>query len=228
MASGSIISWKIGRETMKIVRDFISLGSKITADSDYSHEIKRSLLLGRKAMTNLDSILKSRGINTILLTKVQYNQRYGFYSSHVWMWELDQRRQNTKELMLLNCAVGEDSWESLETARRSNQWILKEINSEYSLEWLMLRLKLQYFGQLMRRANSLKKKKPWCWERLKVEGERNDREWDGWMASLTQGTWVWVNTRSCWWTGRPGLLQSLFSQRVGHDWVAELNWTLGL
>ena len=85
MASGSIMSWKIGRETMKIVRDFISLGSKITADSDYSHEIKRSLLLGRKAMTNLDSILKSRGINTILLTKVQYNQRYGFYSSHVWM-----------------------------------------------------------------------------------------------------------------------------------------------
>ena len=159
MASGSIISWKIGRETMKIVRDFISLGSKITADSDYSHEIKRSLLLGRKAMTNLDIILKSRGINTILLTKVQYNQRYGFYSSHVWMWELDQRRQNTKELMLLNCAVGEDSWESLETARRSNQSILKEINSEYSLEWLMLRLKLQYFGQLMRRANSLKNKK---------------------------------------------------------------------
>ena len=158
MASSPITSWVDG-ETMEIVRDFISLGSKITADSDYSHEIKRSLLLGRKAMTNLDSILKSRGINTILLTKVQYNQRYGFYSSHVWMWELDQRRQNTKELMLLNCAVGEDSWESLETARRSNQWILKEINSEYSLEWLMLRLKLQYFGQLMRRANSLKKKK---------------------------------------------------------------------
>ena len=161
MASGSIISWKIGRETMKIVRDFISLGSKITADGNCSHEIKRSLLLGRKAMTNLDIILKSRGINTILLTKVQYNQRYGFYSSHVWMWELDQRRQNTKELMLLNCAVGEDSWESLETARRSNQWILKEINSEYSLEWLMLRLKLQYFGQLMRSANSLEKTLMW-------------------------------------------------------------------
>ena len=163
---------------------FYFLGLQITADSDYSHEIKRSLLLGRKAMTNLDSILKSRGINTILLTKVQYNQRYGFYSSHVWMWELDQRRQNTKELMLLNCAVGEDSWESLETARRSNQWILKEINSEYSLEWLMLRLKLQYFGQLMRRANSLKKKKTLMLG--KTEGRRR-KEWQRmrWLDGIT-------------------------------------------
>ena len=85
MASSPITSWQIEGEKLEKVTDFIFLGSKITADSDYSHEIKRSLLLGRKAMTNLDIILKSRGINTILLTKVQYNQRYGFYSSHVWM-----------------------------------------------------------------------------------------------------------------------------------------------
>ena len=157
MASLPITSWQIDGETMEIVRDFIFLGSKITADSDCSHEIKRSLLLGRKAMTNLDSILKSRDINTTLPTKGRYSQSYGFSSSYVWMWELDQRKPSTKELMLLNCTVGEDSWESLETARRSNQSILKEINSEYSLEGLMLWLKLQYFGQLMRRANSLKK-----------------------------------------------------------------------
>ena len=68
-------------------------------------------------------------------------------------------------------------------------------------------------------------KRPWCWERLKVGGEGDDRGWDGWMVSLTHWTWVWVNSRSCWWTGRPGMLQSTWPQIVGHDWVTELNWT---
>ena len=68
-------------------------------------------------------------------------------------------------------------------------------------------------------------KRPWCWERLKVGGEEDDRGWDGWMASLTQWTWVWVNSRSWWWLGRPGMLQSMGSQRVGNDWSTELNWT---
>ena len=67
--------------------------------------------------------------------------------------------------------------------------------------------------------------RPWCWERLRVGGEGDNRRWDGWMASLTQWTWVWVNSRSWWWTGRPGVLQSMGSQRVGHDWVTGLNWT---
>ena len=67
-------------------------------------------------------------------------------------------------------------------------------------------------------------KRPWCWERLRAGGEGDDRGWDGWMASPTQWTWVWVNSRSWWWTGRPGVLQFMGSQRVGHDWVAELNW----
>ena len=87
MASGPITSWKIDGETVKTVSDFISLGSKITADGDCSHEIKRCLLLGRKVMTNLDSIFKSRDIT--LPTKVRLSQGYGFSSSHVWMWELD-------------------------------------------------------------------------------------------------------------------------------------------
>ena len=99
----------------------------------------------------------------------------------------------------------------------------KKISPECSLEGLMLKLKLQYFGHLMRRADSFEK--TWCWGRLKVGGEGDDRGWDGWMASLTQWTWVWVNSGSWWWTGRPGVLQSTGSQRVGHDWVTELNWT---
>ena len=89
MASGPITSWQIDGETMETVRDFILGGSKITANSDCSYEIKRCLLLGRKAMTNQDSILKSRDIT--LPTKVPYSQSYGFSSSHVWMWELDYK-----------------------------------------------------------------------------------------------------------------------------------------
>ena len=108
------------------------------------------------------------------------------------------------------------------TARRSNQSILKEISPEYSLEGLMLKLKLQYFGHLMWRTDSFKR--PWCWERLKAEGEGDNRGWDGWMASPIQWTWVWANSGSWRWTGRPGMLQSMGSQRVRHDWVTELNW----
>jgi len=107
-------------------------------------------------------------------------------------------------------------------ARRSNQSILKELNPKYYLEGLVMKLKFQYFGHLMRRANSLEK--PWCWERLKVGGEGSNRGWDGWMESLTRWTWVWVNSRSWWWTGRPGVLQFMGSQRVRHDWAIELNW----
>ena len=99
------------------------------------------------------------------------------------------------------------------TARRSNQSILKE------MEGLMLKLKLQYFGHLMWRTDSLEK----TLMLGKIEGD--NRGWDGWMASLTQWTWVWVNSRSWWWTGRPGVLQFMGSQRGGHDWATELNWT---
>ena len=105
------------------------------------------------------------------------------------------------------------------TARRSNQSILKEINPEYSLEGLMLKLKLQYFGHLMWRNTHLKR--PWFWERLKAGIGGDNR---GWKASPTQWTWVWVNSGSWWWTGRPGMLQSMESQRVRHSWATELNW----
>ena len=107
------------------------------------------------------------------------------------------------------------------TARRSNQSILKEISPEYSLEELMLKLKLPYFGHLMEELTHWKR--PWCWERLKVGGEGDDRGWDGWMATPTWWTWVWVSSGSWWWTGKCGVLQSMGSQRFGHDWATELN-----
>ena len=111
------------------------------------------------------------------------------------------------------------------TARRSNQSILKETSPGCSLGELMLKLKLQYFGYLMWRADSFKR--PWFWERLKAGGEGDERGWDGCMASPTQWTWVWVNSRSWWWTGRPGMLQSMELQMVRRDWAIELNWYVG-
>ena len=106
------------------------------------------------------------------------------------------------------------------TTRRSNQSILKEINPGYSSEGLMLKLKLQIFGHLMRKADSLEKTL-WCWERLKAEGEGDDRWWDGWMASPTQWTRVWANSRTWWMTGKPGVLQSMGLQRIRHDLATE-------
>ena len=106
------------------------------------------------------------------------------------------------------------------TARIPNQSILKEISPEYSLEGLMLKLKLQNFGHWCEKLTLWQR--PWCWERLKVGGEGNDRGWNGWMASPTQWTWVWVNSRSWWWTGRPGVLAVLGvtkSQTQMNDWT---------
>ena len=109
------------------------------------------------------------------------------------------------------------------TARRSNQSILKEISPEYSLEQLMPKLKLQYFGYLIQRTDSLEK----TLMLGKIEVGEGDDRWDGWMASLTQWTWVWASSGSWWWTGRPGVLQSMGSQRVGHDWTTDLtDWLI--
>ena len=106
----------------------------------------------------------------------------------------------------------------------SNQSILKEINPEYSLEALMLKLKLQSLATWCKALPHWKR--PGCWEWLKAGGEGDNRGWDSWMASPTQWTWVWVNSRSWWWTGRTGVLQSMGLQRVGHDWATELNWIM--
>ena len=196
-------------------------GSKTTADVDWSHEIKRHLLLGRKVMTTLDSILKS--IDITLPKKIHLVKAMVFpvvmYGCECWtIKKAESWRIVAFELWCWRRLL-RVPW----TARRSNQSILKEINPWCSLEGLMLKLKLQYFGHLMRRADSFAR--PWCWERLRAGGEGDNRGWDGCMASPTQWTWVWVNCRRWWWTGRPGELQSMRSQRVGHDWATELNWT---
>ena len=221
MASSPITSWQIDGQTVKTVADFILGGSKIIADGDGSHEIKRRLLLGRKVMTNLDSILKSRDIT--LPTKVRLVKAmvfpivmYGCKS-----WTIKKAEPQRIDAFELRC------WRRLLrvpwTAKISKQSILKEISPRCSLEGLMLKLKLQYFGHLMRLTHL---ERPWCWKDWSQE-KTGTTEDDGWMASLTQWTWVWVNSGSWWWTGRPGVLQCMGSQRVGHNWVTELNWGEG-
>ena len=164
----------------------------------------------KKVMTNLDSILQSRAMAFPVFKYVR--ELYGSES-----WTTKKAECRGIDAFELWC------WRRLPrvpwTARRSNQSILK-INPAISLEGMMLKLKLQYFGHLMRRVDSLEKT-------LMLGGigageEGDDRGWDGWMASLTRWLWVWVNSRSWWWTGRPGVLRFMGSQRGGHNWATEL------
>ena len=198
-------------ETMKIKTDFIFLGSKITADGGCRHEIKRHLLLGRKAITNLDSILKSRDIT--LLTKVHLVKVMVF---SVVMYECESWTIKKAEGQSID-AFEPWCWRRLLrvpwTARRSNQSILKEISPEYSLEGPMLKLKS--FGHLMRRTDPLEK----TLMLGKIEGRRR-RGWQR-IRSSTQCTRVWASSGSWWWTGKPGVLQSTGSQRVRHNWATE-------
>ena len=155
MASGPTTSLEIDGETVETVADFICLGSKITADGDCSHEIKKRLLLGKKVMTNLDSILKSRDI--IFSTKVHRVKAMVFpvviYGCERWTTKKAEHQRTDDFEPWCWRRLLRVPW----TVRRSNQSILKEINPEYSLEGLMLKLKLQYFGHLMRRADSFQK-----------------------------------------------------------------------
>ena len=153
MASSPITSWQIDGETVETVADFIFLGSKITADGDCSHEIKRRLLLGRKAMTNLDNILKSRDITLsakVYLVKVMVFLVVVYECENWTIKKAECWRADAFELWCWRRLL-KVPW----TARRPNKSILKEISPEYSLEGLMLQLKLQYFGHLMQRADSL-------------------------------------------------------------------------
>ena len=171
-------------------------------------------------MTNLDSILKSRDIT--LPTKVHLVRLWFFQWScmdvRVGLW----RKLSTEELMILNCGVGEDSWESLglqgdPTSPFWRRSALGFLWREWCWSWNSSTL-----------ATSCEElthwKRLWCWEGLGARGDGDDRGWDGWMASLTRWTWVWVNSGSWWWTGRPGVLRFMGSQRVRYDWATELNW----
>ena len=179
MASGSNTSWQIDGETVETVTDFIFLGSKITVNGDCSHKIKRYLLLGRKAMTNLDSILKSRDIT--LPTKVHLVKAMVF-PVVVYAWNYKESWVSKKwgfwTVML------EKTLESPLDSKKTNQPILKEISPEYSLEGLMLKLKFQYFGYLLWRTDSLEKNpdagKDWRWE----EKGMTEDEMAGWHHQL--------------------------------------------
>ena len=172
-------------------------------------------------MTNLDSVLKSRDIT--LPTKIHLVKAMVFpvvmYGSETWTvkkaecWRIDAFELWCWRRLLRG------PW----TARRSNQSILKEISPGCSLEGLMLKLKFQYFGHLTWRVDSLEKTLLLGGIGGRKRRGRQNMRW--WMASLTRWTWVWVNSGSWWWTGRPGVLRLLGSQRVGHDWETELNWT---
>ena len=184
-------------------------------------KLKDSYSLEGELWPNLDSILKRRDIT--LSTKAHLVKAMVssvvMYGCESWTIKKDEcQRIDAFELWCWR-RLSRVPW----TARRSNQFILKEISSECSLEGLMLKLKRQDFGHRCEELTHLKR--PRCWERLKAGGEVDDRGWDGWMASPTQWTLVWVNSWSCWWIGKPGVLQSMRSQRVRHDCATELNWS---
>ena len=214
MASGPITSWQIDGETVETVADFIFLGSKITADGDCSHEIKRRLLLGRKVMTNLDSILRSTDIT--LSAKVRLVKAMVFplvmYGCEGWTikkakhWRIDAfELWYWKRLLRV-------PW----TARKSNQSTLKEISRGCSLVGLMLKLKLQYLGHLMRRADSFEK----TLMLGKIEGRRR-RGWQRirWLYGITPELTPGVGD------GQGGLACcGSWGCRVGHNWATELNW----
>ena len=223
MASGLITSWQIDGETVGTVTDFIFLGSKITADGDWNHKIKRRLLLGRKAMTNLDSILKSRDIT--LPTKVRLVKAmvflvvmYGYES-----WTIKKAEPQRIDAFELWCWRG--LWRVPWTARWSNKYILKEISPEYSLKGLMLKLKLQYFGHLIQRTDSLEK----TLILEKIEGgRRRGWQWMRWLGSLTDSVDMSLSKHresvmmgEAWRGAVHGVAKS---QMRLNDWI-ELNWS---
>ena len=173
-------------------------------------------------MTNIDSILKSRDIT--LPTKVHLVMAMVFpvvmYGCESWtVKKAEHQRMDAFELWCWRRLL-RVPW----TARRSNKSILKEISPGCFLEGIMVKLKLQTLATSCEELTHCKRL--WCWEGLEAGGEGDDRGWDGWMASLNQWTWVWVNSGSWWWRGRPGVGQFMGSQRVRHKWATELNWTI--
>ena len=215
MAPGPITSWQIDGETMEIVTDFLFLVFKITADGDCSNEIKRCLPLGTKAMTNLDSTLKSRDI----AKKGPSSQSYSFSSSHVWMWELDHKESWTPKNLCFWPVVLEKTLESLLDCKE-----IQPLNPKANQSWIFIR---RTDGEAEAPILWLPDMKTW----LMVKGRRK-RGWQmmrcldsitdsmDWIASLIPWTWVWASSGTWWWTLTLGVLQSMGSQSR-----TPLNWT---
>ena len=215
MASSPIILWQIDGETVETVADFIFLGSRITADDDCSHEIKRCLLLGRKVMTNLDSILKSRDITwptklhllkAVVFPVVMYGYE-SFWSPKNWcFWTVVLEKTlesplDCKEIQPVH-SEGDQSWIFIgRTDTEAEAPILWPPDAKNWLIW-----KDPGVG------------KDWRWE------EKGTTEMRWLDASPSWWTWVWASSGSWWWSGKPGMMQSMELQRVGHDWATELNW----
>ena len=204
---------------METVRDFILGGSKITTDGDCSHEIKRHLLLGRKAMTNVDSILKSRDIT--LLTKVHLVKAMVIQKS-VWMWELDYKKSWAPKNWRFWTVVLEKTLERPLDCKE-----IQPVHSKENQSWIFIgRTDAEAETPILwppDMKNRPIRKDSDAGRDWGAGGKGDDRGWDGWM---TRRTWVWVTSGSWWWTGRPGVLRFMGSQRVGHDWATELNWSL--
>ena len=204
------------------VTDFIFLGSKITADDDFSHETERRLLLGRKAMTNLDSILKTRDIT--LLTKVCLVKAVVFpvwSSSPVWMWELDHKESWVPKNWCSWTVVSEKILESPLDCKE-----IKPVDPKGNQSWIFIgKTDAEAEAPILWPSdakNWLTGKGPDLGKDWKQEEKGNDREWEGWMTSPTQWTWVWASSSSWWRTGKTCMLQSMGFQRVGHNWGTEL------
>ena len=150
------------------------------------------------------------------------SQGCGFSSGHVWMWELDYKENWCPKNWCFWTVVLEKTLESPLVCKEIQPVILKEISPGCSLEGLMLKWNSNTLATWCRKLTYLKR--PWCWEKLRAREEGDDRGWNGWMASPTQWTWVWVDSGSWWWTGRPGMLRFMGLQKIRHDWT-ELNWT---
>ena len=215
MASGPITLRQTEEEKVEVVTDFIFLGSKITADSNWSHEIKRCLLLGRKAMTNLGGILKTRDITLL------YGQSYGFSSSRVGMWELDHKGWTLKNWCFWIVVLDK----TLESPLESQE--IKPVNPTGNESWIFtgktdVEAETPILSPLD--AKSWLWKRPWFWERLKAKGEGSDRQWDGCIVSPAQWTCTWVNSGRQWRTGEPAMLQSTGSKSGTRlsDWTANL------
>ena len=166
-------------------------------------------------MTNLDNILKSRDI----ANKGPSTQSYGFFSSHLWMWELDYKESWALKNWCFWTVVLEKTLESALDCKEIQPIIPKGNQSWMNIHWKDRCWSWNSNSLAIWCEKLTHLKRCWCWERLEPGGEADDRGWDGWMASLTQGTWVLVDSGSWWWTGKPSMLQYMGAQRVGHDWA---------